>query len=78
LELGLEIQLINIGIYTFKKDYISNRTATVTGLIIQRIQEMGLQLLPKVVTDGSHWRTGTFIHLMSISGRTETEMIRQT
>jgi len=37
-QLGLKIQLTDI----IKKDCISNRKADVTGLQIQRIQEMGL------------------------------------
>jgi len=39
-ELGLKIQLTGIGILTFKKVCISNRTTSVAGLQIQRIQEM--------------------------------------
>ena len=39
-QLGLKIQLTDI----IKKDCISNRKADVTGLQIQRIQEMGLQI----------------------------------
>ena len=47
--LELKIQMTDIGICTFNKDSISNRTAAVTGFHPdgyqeQRIQEMGLKI----------------------------------